>query len=382
VIVEFLFLRIANILKNMPKNYYEILGVSKSATDDEIKKAYRKMAHQYHPDKSGGDEKKFKELNEAYQVLSDKTKRGQYDQYGQTFEQAGRSGQGFSGGFEGFDFNDIFSRSGFSNQGGGFEDIFSDIFGSGSAQGGRRRRGQGQDIQVDLEISFREMVNGVEKEIKLYKGVICRRCHGSGGDPGSGQENCSHCGGTGQIKKTTRSFFGVFSQVSVCPQCQGAGQIFRKKCSQCGGDGRVKEENRIRIPIPAGIEDRQTLVLEGQGEAGERGVAPGDLYITVRIEKDRKFSRQGNDVLSSEKIPFSVATLGGKVEVETLEEKLILKIPPGTQSGEIFRLKNSGIYFSQGRARGNQLIKIIVEIPKRVNRRQEELLRELKEEGL
>jgi len=369
----------------MSNDYYKILGVAKGANDDEIKKAYRKLAHQHHPDKAGGNEAKFKEINEAYQVLSDKTKRSQYDQYGQTFEQAqrggGAGGAGFSG-FGDFDFNDIFSRSGFGSQGGGFEDIFSDIFGTGGSQGGRRRRGQGQNIQVDLEISFKEMVMGVEKEVKLYKGIVCRRCGGSGGEPGSGQETCPQCRGTGQIKKTTRSFFGVFSQVSECPQCGGTGQIIKKKCSQCGGDGRVKEESRIRIPIPAGIEDGQTLVLEGQGEAGERGVTSGDLYIVVHIEKDKKFSRKEHDVLSSEKIPFSLAALGGKVEVETLEEKLILKIPPGTQSGEVFRLKNSGIYYSQGRARGNQLITIIIEIPKRVNSRQEDLLRELEKEGL
>jgi molecular chaperone DnaJ len=366
-------------------DYYKILGVSKSAGNDEIKKAYRKLAHQHHPDKSGGNEAKFKEINEAYQVLSDKTKRSQYDQYGQTFEQARHSGQaggpGFSG-FGDFDFGDIFSHSGFSSQGGGFEDIFSDIFGTGSSRGSRRRKSRGQNIQMDLEISFQEMMTGVEKEIKLYKGIVCRRCGGSGGEPGSGQETCSHCEGTGQVKKTTRSFFGVFSQVSECPQCQGAGQIFRKRCSQCGGDGRVKEESRIRIPVPAGIEDGQTLVLEVQGEAGEKGVVPGDLYVVVHVEKDKKFSRKGHDILSSEKIPFSVAALGGKVEVETPEEKLILKIPPGTQSGEVFRLKNSGIYFSQGSARGNQLIKIIVETPKRVNRHQEELLRALEKEGL
>jgi len=328
-------------------------------------------------------------------VLSDKSKRSQYDQFGQTFEQARNGGQAGGAGFSGFgdfsaqggpasgwDFNDIFSRSGFSNQSSGFEDIFSDIFGAGSSQSGRRRRNQSQNIQVDLEISFREMVAGVEKEIKLYKGVACRRCGGSGGDPGFGQETCSQCRGTGQVKKTTRSFFGVFSQVSECPRCEGFGRIFKKKCSQCGGDGRIKEESRIRIPVPAGIEDGQTLVLEGQGEAGEKGAAAGDLYIIVRVEKDKKFSRQGQDILSSEKIPFSIATLGGKVEVETLAEKLILKIPSGTQSGEVFRLKNSGIYSSSKRVRGNQLIKIIVEIPKRVSRRQEELLRELEEEGL
>jgi molecular chaperone DnaJ len=367
----------------MAGDYYKILGVSKNASDDEIKKAYRKAAHQYHPDKAGGNEAKFKEINEAYQVLSDKTKRGQYDQYGQTFEQAQRSGGSGGAGFSGFgdfDFNDIFSRSGFANQGGGFEDIFSDIFGADSSP--RSRRKKSQNIQVDLEISFKEMVMGVEKEVNLYKGVVCPRCKGSGGDPGSGQENCPTCRGTGQVKKTTRSFFGVFSQVSECPQCQGAGQIFRKKCSQCGGDGRVKEESRIRIPIPPGIEDGQTLVMEDQGEAGEKGGASGDLYIVVHVSKDKKFSRKGQDILSEEKIPFSVAVLGGKIEVETLEERLLLKIPSGTQSGEVFRLKNSGIYYAEGRARGNQLITIIVDIPKRVNGRQEDLLRELGKEGM
>lgn len=366
-------------------DYYKALGVSKTATDEEIKKAYRKLAHQYHPDKAGGNEKKFKEINEAYQVLSDKTKRSQYDQFGQTFEQAGASGssRGF-GGFGDFNFEDIFSQAGFSRGGasfgeGGFEDIFSDIFGS---QNGGRRKSRGQDIQVDVEISFKEMVMGVEKEINLYKGVTCQNCRGTGGEPGTSKETCSQCQGSGQVRKTSRSFFGVFSQVSVCPNCQGEGKIFKKKCSRCGGDGRVKEERRLKIPIPAGIQNGQTLSLEGEGEAGSRGSVPGDLYIVVHVRPDEKFSRQGQNILSLEVIPFSVAALGGKVEVETLEGNLLLKIPAGTQSGEIFRIKNQGIYSSGRRERGHQLVKVVVRVPKKLNRRQEDLLEELEREGL
>jgi len=264
----------------MKKDYYDILGVSKSASDDDIKKAYRRLAHQYHPDKSGGDEKKFKEVNEAYQVLSDKAKRQQYDQFGQTFEQAGAGGQGFGG----FDFSGF---QGFGGQGfnfdfgeGGFEDIFSDIFGGSTRT---RRKARGRDIQVDVEISFSEMVSGATRTMNLYKNSVCERCGGEGGEPGTSLKTCSTCHGSGQVRKTSRSFFGSFSQVTTCSECQGSGSIFEKKCSQCGGDGKYKKEEQIEIKIPAGIADGQTISMEGQGEAGQRGARPGNLYVIVHI---------------------------------------------------------------------------------------------------
>jgi molecular chaperone DnaJ len=372
----------------MANDYYAILGVSKGATDDEIKKAYRKMAHQYHPDKAGGNEAKFKEINEAYQVLSDKSKRSQYDQYGQTFEQAGRNGQGFQGGFgggaQGFDFSDFFSGGGGNFQGGfsgsSFEDIFSDIFSGGETRSRRKR--QGRDIQVDAEISFAEMVSGTKRKINLYKSATCEHCQGTGGEPGKGVKKCATCQGSGRVRKTTNSFFGSFSQVSECPECHGEGKVFEKKCQQCGGDGRVKKYTEIEVRIPAGIQDGQTISLEGEGEAGAAGTESGNLFITVHVLPHNKFVRKGQDILSTEYIPYSVATLGGKVEIDTVAGKLVLKIPSGTQSGEVFRIKEKGVPTLNGRSVGNQLVKILVKTPENLSREQKKLLEELQEAGL
>lgn len=360
--------------KFMARDYYEILGVSKGASDDEIKKAYRKLAHKYHPDKSGGDEAKFKEINEAYQVLSDKSKRAQYDQFGQTFQGAPGGGSGFGG----FDFSG-FQNQGFDFEFGGsnFEDIFSDIFG-----GGRRRKARGQNIQVDLEIDFPEMVRGAEKVVRLYKNAVCDRCEGTGGEPGSKKKTCPVCGGSGRVKKTTRSFFGNFSQVSECPECAGAGTVFEKKCSKCKGEGRFKKEEEIKISIPAGIQDGQTLSVEGAGEFGEKGSVPGDLYVNIHVKPHKKFTRKGNDIISSEYISFSMAVFGGKIEIDTIDGKLILKIPAGTQSGEIFRIKEKGVPELGGRKIGNHLVKVFVETPKNLSREQKNLIEKLKDLGL
>jgi molecular chaperone DnaJ len=370
----------------MAKKYYEILGVSKGASDEEIKKAYRKLAHKYHPDKPGGDEKKFKEINEAYQVLSDKTKRQQYDQFGQTFEQGGAQG-GFSGDFSGFDFGDIFGRAreqggiNFEFGGGGFEDVFSDIFGEGFSQGGKSRARAGRDIQVDAEISFEEMVQGTTRTINLYKTVICDVCGGTGGEPGSKEETCPTCKGSGQVAKSTRSFFGSFTQVTTCPTCRGKGRVYSKKCRKCGGDGRVKAEEKIRVEIPAGIADGQTISLRGQGEAGEIGARAGDLYVNIHVVPHMKFKREGNNIISSEQISFSRAALGDKIDVETVEGNIKMKIPAGTQSGEIFRIRDKGVPYMQKRGRGDHLVKIIVKIPKHLSREEKELIERLKNLG-
>ncbi|OGI29212.1 MAG: molecular chaperone DnaJ [Candidatus Moranbacteria bacterium RIFOXYA12_FULL_44_15] len=372
----------------MANDYYNILGVEKGASDDEIKKAYRKLAHKYHPDKSGGDEKKFKEINEAYQVLSDKAKRSQYDQFGQTF-QGGAPGGSQDFDFSGFDFGN-FSRQnngGFSAKGGpasGWEfqfggddlgDIFSNVFGGRSQGRGRGRRGQ--DIQVDVEIDFSEMVHGAEREINLRRSVRCGRCGGTGAEPGAKIKTCPTCKGAGQVEKTTRSFFGMFSQVGICPECEGAGKVPEKKCSQCGGDGRVKENENIKIKIPAGLSDGQTISLEGKGEAGEKGAPPGNLYVVVHVKPHPKFTRNGLDILSTEYISFSMAALGGEIEIETLYGKLILKIPAGTQSGETFRVRDKGAPDLGGRGVGNHLVKVIVSVPRKITREQKRLIEEL-----
>ncbi len=358
----------------MAKDYYDILGVGKNASDDEIKKAYRKLAHKYHPDKSGGDAEKFKEINAAYQVLSDKSKRQQYDQFGQTFDQRGggfgQGGfQGF-GGAQGFDFGE------------GFEDIFSDIFGGGFSGGSRRRdsRRSGSDIQVDVEITFEEMVKGAHRDIEIYSKVLCDVCKGSGGEPGSKEETCPTCHGSGQIQKTVRSFFGTFAQAFVCPTCQGTGKTFAKKCHKCSGEGRVKQNRKIPIDIPAGISDGQTISLQGFGEAGEKGASNGDLYVIVRVHKHSKFVREGNNVISSEYISFAQAALGDKISVDTIDESMTMKIPAGTQSGELFRIKGKGVPHLGRGGRGDHLVKIIVQIPKNLSRHQRKLIEELKKE--
>lgn len=374
-------------------DYYDILGVSKGASDDEIKKAYRKLAHKHHPDKGGGDEAKFKEINEAYQVLSDKSKRSQYDQFGRTFDQGGAGGfGGFSAGggpasgwdFSGFDFGQGFSRGGqgggyeFDFGGAGFEDIFSSVFGGSRRTSAKKR---GRDIQIDLEISFEESYFGTEKEVNLRKSVVCSKCNGLGGEPGAGKKTCPSCKGSGRIEKVSRSLLGSFSQVSTCSECQGEGNIYEKKCSRCGGDGRVKEDQPTKIHIPAGIADGQTLSMSGLGEAGERRAGPGDLYAAIHVKSDRRFERKGLDISSTEYIPYSMAVLGGKIEIDTLEGKLMLKIPSGTQSDEIFRLKEKGFPDLHGRTRGHQMVKVVVRVPKGPSREQKRIIEELGRSG-
>lgn len=362
----------------MAKDFYEILGVGKGASDDEIKKAYRKLAHKYHPDKSGGDAEKFKEINAAYQVLSDKSKRAQYDQFGQTFDQRGGGQGGFGGGFSGFDFN----GQGF-DFGEGFGDIFSDIFGQGFG-GGRQRdtRRTGKDIQVDAELTFEEMVNGVQREINLRRAVVCDICHGNGGEPGSKEETCPVCKGVGRVKQVSRSFFGSFEQVVTCEKCNGSGKTFAKACHKCSGSGRVLEDQKLSVDIPAGIDNGQTISVQGKGEAGERGAASGDLYITVHVKPHSKFSREGNNIVSSEHISFSQAALGDRIDVQTIKGKLTMKIPAGTQSGEFFRIKGEGVPYLGRSSRGDQLVKIIVDVPRKLSRDQRKIVENLQREGL
>lgn len=375
----------------MPKDYYEILGVPKNASPDEIKRAYRKLAHQHHPDK-GGDAEKFKEVNEAYQVLSDPQKRTQYDQFGATFEQA-RAGGGFTG-FEGFrDFSsyadafDFFRQKGarkesefdFNNLG----DIFEEVFGGGvSASRTRSRAQRGQDIGIETEIILEEAAKGAEKEFELYKGAICLRCNGSGAEPGSQIKTCSKCKGRGKVEEITRAGFFSFSQVKVCSACRGLGKKPEKTCSQCGGDGRTKQYKTIRVTIPAGIQDDQVISLRSQGEAGLWSNAPGDLYLTVHIKPHKIFERKGDDLYCSLEISFTQAILGDKIEIPTLFGQVSLEIPEGVESGTTIRLKNKGVPHLDSHGSGDMMVKVKIKTPRKLSRTQKNLIEKLKEEGL
>lgn len=361
----------------MAKDYYEILGVPKNATDDQIKKAYRRLAHQYHPDKQGGDEKKFKEINEAYQILSDKQKRGQYDQFGTTFEQAQQTG-GFSGfnGFRDFSgFADAFSDSGgFSDLG----DIFSGIFGGrgkSSSRGGR-----GADISLALEISLEEAAKGSEKELEIFKSISCQKCNGQGGEPGSKIETCVKCNGKGVITQNRRAGFFSFSSSEICPSCRGMGKKPSQACKQCGGDGKINDKVKLAIKIPAGIHSGQIIKLSGQGEAGALGNRPGDCYLEIKIKPHIHFKRQGDDLAYDLIIHIAQASLGDKIEIPTLDGKINLWIPEGIDSGEIIRVKGKGMPRFGGRGKGDLMVRVKVKTPKKMSRKAKKLMEELKEE--
>jgi len=353
------------------RNYYEILGVEKNASVDEIKKAYRKLALKYHPDKGGSkeDEAKFKEINEAYQVLSDPEKRKRYDQFG----QAG------PGGGAGYNWSD-FAGSGFNTGGfninfedlGGIGDIFGDIFGGGQT----RQPQRGADIEVSITVDFADIISGGEKEIVLDKYNECNQCQGSGAEPGTKVENCKACGGSGQVKKARQTMFGTFAQVTACDQCQGTGKIPEKKCSKCSGAGRIKERKSLKIKIPAGIDSGQTIRITGKGEAGPQGTPPGDLYVTISVRPDIRFKRQGADIKSSQEISFPQAALGTTIDVETVEGKIKLKIPAGTQSGKIIKLSGKGLPTPGSGRKGDHLVEIIVKTPTKLSRKQKKLLEE------
>lgn len=351
-------------------DYYKILGVSSSATPEEIKKAYRKLAHKYHPDK-GGDEKKFKEINEAYQILSDKDKKSQYDRFGGSFQD---------GGFNDFDFN----ASGFSQEGFEFDlgEIFGDLFGSRSSRAKADLR-RGQDIKVDMEIDLKEVLIQQKKEISLYKLTTCNRCQGKGAEPNTSTKKCFSCSGTGQVQQVKRTFLGSFNRMIICPECKGEGIIPEKPCNVCRGEGRVKEKEKINIIIPAGIDTNQVLKITGKGEAGRRGGGPGDLYVRIFIKKHPYFERRGDDLYTQVPISFSQAALGGEIVIMSLDEKKVsLKIPAGTESGNMLKFSGKGIPHFNGYGRGNMYLNLIVKTPKRLSRKQKELLQKLKQEGI
>lgn len=349
----------------MAKDYYATLGVSKTATQDEIKKAYRKLAHTHHPDKQGGDEARFKEINEAYSVLGDAEKRGQYDQFGSAFGSGGFGSQGQSGNFDGFDFSQ-FGGQGFGFGGSNFEDLFTDMFTGGAGRGTREVRGQ--DIQVDVEISFEDMVRGTTVKVPLRSFVRCTTCQGTGGQPGSKETQCATCHGEGKLKKQVRTILGVFTQVVPCSDCRGRGKIYTARCHDCTGTGRVRRERSLDVTLPAGIEDGQAVSLRGEGEVGEQGIPSGDLFVVVHVRSHDHFQRREHDLVSTIKLSYTQLVLGAKVDVPTLDGVISMKIPAGTEPGTVFRIRGGGIPRLSRFGTGDHLVTVTIKIPKQPSR--------------
>ncbi len=359
----------------MSKDYYSTLGVSKNASAEEIKVAFRKKAHEHHPDK-GGNEEKFKEYNEAYQVLGNEKKRKQYDQFGSNFQsgQAGGAGHGGQGGMGGFDF------SGFSGGGVDMDDLFGgfgDIFGFGGGRTTSKKGRQGSDLEMIVNLEFLEAAFGLDKELSFAKNITCNHCHGVGAEPGTKIDTCTNCGGTGQVIGVQRTILGNIQTRMNCSACGGEGKTYNTKCSKCRSTGIVKEEVKLKVKIPAGVNDGESIRLSGQGEAGQKGAPAGDLYLRIRVEKHQKFVRDNYDIRTEEKINVKQAILGDKIEISTIHGPLTLKIPEGTQSGTVFKLKEKGVTKLQNRGKGDHYVKINVFIPKDLNKNQKRLLEDL-----
>ena len=359
------------------RDYYEILSVTKTSSSDEIKTSYRKLAMKYHPDRNPGDkeaEEKFKELAEAYEILSDPNKKQRYDQFGHQGVNMGGAGHGFENA------NDIFSHFGDIFGGGGGGSIFDEFFGgSGSRRGRQRERGvPGSDLKVTLELSLEEIADGVEKIIKVKKYVSCKTCSGSGAKNENGYVTCQQCSGSGEIRQVSRSVFGQFVNVSACPSCHGEGRIIKEKCEDCRGEGRLRSEEEVTIKVPSGVKDGNYIPLEGQGNAGIRGGQSGDLLIYLEEKEHEHFFRDEDNVIYDLDLSFIDAALGADVIVPTLKGKAKLEIDPGTQSGKILKMKHKGIKRLHSESRGDQLIRVNIFTPVKLNSKEKELLKELK----
>ena len=366
----------------MAKDYYETLGVPKSASKDDIKKAFRNLAHKYHPDKKGGDEGKFKEANEAYSVLSDDKKRAEYDAYGRVFSCgaggfSAESGSAYGG--EGFDFSNFASGQGFGGGAGGFEfdlgDIFSDFFG-----GTRERARRGRDISIDVELSFSDSVFGTERRMLLNKTVACDTCKGKGAKPGTEMETCKTCNGKGKIRESRRSIFGQVQTTKTCEECGGGGQVPSESCATCRGSGVTRREQEIAVKIPAGIEDGEVIRLGGAGESIKDG-ASGDLYVKIHVIKHPLFRREGSNLLMDLSVKLSSVLLGDEYTIPTLDGNVSVKIPEGIKHGEVLRLRGKGIPMDRSH-RGDLLIKIGIDIPSKLSKEAKRLIEELKKQGV
>ena len=351
------------------RDFYEVLGIARNASQDEIKKAYRKLALQYHPDRNPNNkeaEDKFKEAAEAYEALGDPTKRQRFDQYG----HEGMRGTDFR---SYTDMNDIFSSFGDIFGGGVFDDVFS-----GGRQQRRRSTGQaGSDLKVQLKLALEEIATGVEKKIKIKKWKTCHVCSGSGAKAGSSRTPCPQCGGTGELRQVSRSMFGQFVNITTCLNCGGEGQIIRDHCPACSGEGREQGETTIKVNVPAGVSEGNYLALQGQGNAGRRGVQPGDVIVEFQEVRHEHFARNGDDIIYNALLSFPQAVTGGEIEVPTLTGRSRVKIDPGTMPGKMLRMKEKGIPHLNNYGRGDQLVRIQVWVPTKLNAREKELLREL-----
>lgn len=360
------------------RDYYEVLGVSKTATPDEIKKAYRKKAKEFHPDAYTGDDKKaaeekFKEASEAYSVLSDESKKAQYDRFGHGFENAGFGGAG------GFDF------SGFSSGGMGFDidldDILGSVFGGsfgGFGGGSRKKKGptKGADLRYNMKLTFEEAVFGCQKEISITRNENCHECHGTGGKKGTTEVTCPDCHGAGRIQVTQNTIMGSFATVKTCDRCGGEGKYNPNPCDVCSGTGTVRKTKKIEINIPKGIDNGQAISLSGEGDAGRKGGPSGDLFVVVTVMPHKVFTRKGNDIFLNVNVPFVKATLGGKINIPTLEGDYEFNIPEGTQPGETFKIKNKGVPNIRSQARGDLEFNVNIEVPKKLNEKQREALKQ------
>ncbi len=360
----------------MAKNYYEVLGVEKKATQDDIKKAFRKLAQKHHPDK-GGDEAKFKEITEAYSTLSDEKKRREYDSYGQTFAGGGPAGGagGFGGGFQGgfgnggveFDLSDLFEG-------------FGDIFGGAAGGAGRSRVKRGRDISIDIEVSFKESILGGKRSVLITKVGKCDVCHGAGAKPGTEMETCKTCNGAGRVHETRDSIMGAFSSVRACPTCEGSGKVPKEKCTNCAGRGVLRKEEEIKIEVPAGIDGGEMIRMPGLGEAVKGGV-PGDLYVKVHVKPHAVFKKDGMNLVMHLPVKMTDALLGTTVPVTTIDDKTLeVKIPPMTEAQETLRLRGKGVTIDGNH--GDLLIRLTATLPKKLSSRAKKAIEDLKAEGL
>lgn len=363
----------------MSKDYYQVLGIDKKASADEVKKAFRKLAHKYHPDKKTGDEAKFKEISEAYGVLSNENKRQEYDAYGKVFnEESGEAGKGF-GGFSGFSGAQGFDFSGFTDQGFDMGDIFGglgDIFGGR----GRQQAKRGRDISIDLEIPFKDSIFGTERKVLLTKVSQCKMCRGSGAKEGTETEVCKYCNGNGKIHETKNSMLGTITSVRICENCFGTGKVPKEKCKNCKGLGIARREEEISIVIPAGVDNGEMIRLSGGGEAVTGG-ASGDLYIKLHITSDHIFKKEGNNLLMTLNIKLTDALLGSAYTIHTLDGDIGINVPAGVSFGEILRVSGKGVPTGR-KSRGDLLIKINITLPNKLSRNAKKLVDEMKKEGI